>query len=102
MSDFLTARERLAQALLSAEEPLDVYQLQRLAGIDLRPSEIYDELEHVARTLRRRGVKLAVVPARCRSCGYEFKDRERLKKPSRCPICRSERIDPPKFYATSS
>jgi len=39
-----------------------------------------------------------VVPARCRNCGYEFRGRERLRKPSKCPRCHSERIEPPRFY----
>ncbi len=38
------------------------------------------------------------MPATCKKCGYQFTDRERLKKPSRCPRCKSERIDPPRFY----
>lgn len=95
---FLTDRERIINFLLSLHEPVDVYEIQRVAAPDLRPSDIYEELEHVAKTLKRRGLKLVVVPARCRQCGYEFRDRERLKKPSKCPRCRSERIDPPKFY----
>ncbi len=98
MTEFLTDRERIIKLLLSAERPLDVYQIRDLAGLDLKPSEIYDELEHVARTLKRQGLRLEMIPARCRNCGYEFRDRERLKKPSKCPRCRSERIDPPKFY----
>lgn len=102
MSEFLTTRERIIQVLLSSTTPLDIYQIQEAAGLDLKPSEIYEELEHVAKTLKRRGMRLVVVPARCRSCGYEFRDRERLKKPSRCPRCKSERIDPPKFYIISS
>ncbi|MEL9990515.1 MAG: transcriptional regulator [Thermoproteus sp.] len=98
MTEFLTDRERIIRVLLSSKEPLDVYQIRELAGLDLQPSEIYEELEHVARTLKRQSYKLMVVPARCRNCGYEFRDRERLKKPSKCPVCHSERIEPPKFY----
>ncbi|MCI4464657.1 MAG: transcriptional regulator [Thermoproteus sp.] len=98
MTEFLTSRERIARVLLSSQEPLDVFQIREAAGLDLTPSEIYDELEHVAKTLKRQGLKLAVVPARCRNCGYEFRDRERLRKPSKCPRCHSERIEPPRFY----
>ncbi|MEZ0319336.1 MAG: transcriptional regulator [Pyrobaculum sp.] len=97
-----TVRERIIKVLVEAKEPLTVYQLQALVETDLKPSELYDELEHVRKTLKRQGYRLEVVPAVCKSCGYEFRDREKLKKPSRCPRCKSERIEPPKFYVTSS
>lgn len=97
-----TTRERIIKTLLSASEPLTVYQLQALANVDLKPGELYDELEHVKKTLKRMGYRLAVVPPVCKSCGYEFRDREKLKKPSRCPRCRKERIEAPKFFVTSS
>ncbi|ACB40564.1 transcriptional regulator [Pyrobaculum neutrophilum] len=97
-----TVRERLAKVLLEAEEPLDIYQLHALVQTDLKPSELYEELEHVKKTLKRMGYRLEVVPATCKRCGFQFTDRERLKKPSRCPRCKSERIDPPRFYVTSS
>ncbi|MFN3803560.1 MAG: transcriptional regulator [Pyrobaculum sp.] len=93
-----TIRERLAKVLLEAREPLSIYQLQALVETDLKPNELYEELEHVKKTLKRMGYRLEVVPARCKKCGYEFRDRERLKKPSRCPHCKNERIDPPRFY----
>ncbi|MGB9704410.1 MAG: transcriptional regulator [Pyrobaculum sp.] len=93
-----TVRERLVKALIESREPLTVNQLQILVNTELKPSELYDELEHVKRTLKRLGYRLEVVPAVCRNCGYEFRDRERLKKPSRCPRCKSERIEPPRFY----
>jgi predicted Zn-ribbon and HTH transcriptional regulator len=93
-----TVRERLIKVLLASSEPLTIYQLQALVETDLKPNELYDELEHVRKTLKRRGYRLDVVPATCKKCGYQFTDRERLKKPSRCPRCKSERIDQPRFY----
>lgn len=95
-----TTRERLAKVLLEAREPLSIYQLQALVETDLKPNELYEELEHVKKTLKRMGYRLEIVPARCKNCGYEFRDRERLKKPTRCPRCKNERIDPPRFYIT--
>ena len=93
-----TVRERLIKVLLESGEPLTVYQLQTLVATDLKPAELYDELEHVKKTLKRMGYRLEMVPAVCKNCGYEFRDRERFKKPSRCPRCKSERIEPPRFY----
>jgi len=96
-----TIREKLARVLLESGRPLDVYTLRNLIGADLKLSELYAELEHVAKTLKRRGIKLRIINARCKNCGYEF-NRERFKKPSKCPRCKSERISPPLFYVTSS
>lgn len=93
-----TIRERLIKILLEQKHPLTVYQLQQLVETDLRPEELYEELEHVKKSLKRMGYRLEVVPAACRKCGYVFTDREKLKKPSRCPSCKSERIEPPRFY----
>jgi hypothetical protein len=38
-----------------------------------------------------------VTPAECRKCGFVFQKREKLKKPGKCPICRSESIEEPLF-----
>jgi hypothetical protein len=32
------------------------------------------------------------------ACGFEFKERERAKRPSRCPRCSSERLTKPRFW----
>lgn len=93
-----TVRERLARVLIEAGRPMSIYELHVAVGFSMRPEGLYEELEHVAASLKRRGYKLRIVPARCKACGYEFRDREKLKRPGRCPRCRSERITPPLFY----
>lgn len=97
-----TIRERLIKILLESKEPLTIHQLQSLAQTELKPNELYEELEHVRKTLKRMGYRLVIVPATCKKCGYQFTDREKLKKPSRCPRCKSERIEPPRFYVVTS
>jgi predicted Zn-ribbon and HTH transcriptional regulator len=32
-----------------------------------------------------------------RKCGFEFRKREKLKKPGKCPICHNESILEPRF-----
>jgi predicted Zn-ribbon and HTH transcriptional regulator len=54
-------------------------------------------LEHLERSLARGELELRVEPPRCQECGFGFKKRERLGRPSRCPRCRSERLDSPLF-----
>jgi len=44
-----------------------------------------------------RGVLLSQVPAECRECGFVFRKRDRLKAPSRCPVCKGKAISDPSF-----
>jgi len=41
--------------------------------------------------------ELVIVPAECGACGYQFKDRKKAKKPSKCPRCRSSYIRQPGY-----
>lgn len=59
--------------------------------------EVCRHLPHVEKTLRKRGRRLLVEPARCRQCGFVFRKRERFTKPSRCPLCRGESVEEPLF-----
>jgi predicted Zn-ribbon and HTH transcriptional regulator len=88
-----TIREALASAL--REAPMTARELSARVGI--RERDVAEHLEHLARSLEARGDALRVVPASCVECGYVFRKRERLSRPSACPSCRSTRIDPPAF-----
>ncbi|GBD97159.1 MAG TPA: transcriptional regulator [Nitrospirae bacterium] len=59
--------------------------------------EVYDHLYHIQKTINKKGCTLVVTPAVCKKCGFTFKKREKLKKPGKCPICRSETIKEPFF-----
>ena len=59
--------------------------------------EVLGHLEHLERSLSGRGGKLFVVPAECEKCGFVFRKRRRLRKPGRCPLCRSTAICEPLF-----
>ncbi len=70
--------------------PLDLREISQLFRI--REKEVLDHLQHIARSAR-----LKMDPAVCQRCGFVFKKRERLNTPSRCPVCRSESISPPRY-----
>ncbi|HET9597867.1 MAG TPA: transcriptional regulator [Anaeromyxobacteraceae bacterium] len=88
-----TVREALAAAL--REGPATAHELSSRAGI--RERDVAEHLEHLARSLAAQGGELRVTPASCIACGFTFRKRERLARPSACPRCRSTRIDPPVF-----
>lgn len=70
-------------------------ELSALVG--LREKEVVDHLAHLARTVRASGARLEVDPARCLGCGWVFRGRERLTKPSACPRCRGQHLTAPTF-----
>jgi len=98
---FLTLREKLVELLSKCEEPLSVSEIATILGIDRGDKKVlYEALEHVAKTIRRRSQNrqmLVMIPPVCKSCGYVFKDLDKPRKPSKCPRCKSERISEPKF-----
>ena len=88
-----TIREEIIELLLQKE-----FDAREISGrIGVSEKDVVDHLNHISRSLSRRGLRLVITPAQCLSCGYTFKDRSRPKKPGRCPKCRGEHIDAPRF-----
>ena len=92
----LTAPQAVAAALAQAEGELSARDISQAAGLPER--KVYEALEHLARSARGRGDKLHVTPAACLDCGFAFVKRDRLTKPSRCPVCHSTHLEPPRFW----
>ena len=94
-------KETLRQAMIKhmEEGPCTTKDLSALVGI--REKEVVPHLEHIQKSLRASGRKLMVQSAQCLSCGFVFKTRSRLSKPSACPNCRNQHIDPPVFSLES-
>ena len=88
-----TIREQLREALRG--RPKTAFELSQ--ALHQSEKEIVEHLVHLRRSLPRQGLALHVVPARCKACDETFADRDRLTRPSRCPTCKSERIEPPAF-----
>jgi len=71
---------------------------QEISSAVHRPEkEVENHLEHLRKSLHSGGRKLVQVPAECRGCGFVFRKRDRLKAPSRCPVCKGEAISDPSF-----
>lgn len=72
---------------------MDAGALSRALGVKQRVIESH--MEHVGKSVGR---KFEVLQPWCADCGYKFKDRSKSTKPSRCPMCKSEMINPPRFF----
>jgi len=96
--EFSSTRERIVELLTKSDEPLTIDEIADSLGLDRsKRSEIYEHLTHIAKSVKQKGLILVMVPPKCKSCGYVFKDLTKPRKPSKCPRCRSERIYPPRF-----
>ncbi len=90
---FDTIRHRIISLLLT--HPCTARQMS--AELRIPEREIYDHLEHIRRTMHTGTHRLVVQPATCEKCGFIFRKRDRLTRPGKCPLCRSESITEPLF-----
>ncbi len=89
-----TARRRIL-ALLS-ERAVSAKEIS--ADVRIPEKEVCGHLDHLRKSLRREGRRVAVTPAECLSCGFVFRKRERFAKPGRCPVCRGESVSEPLYF----
>jgi hypothetical protein len=88
--DDATTRQRIADALRAG--PHDATDLSETLGISR--ASAYRHLRHVAQTVDGDDgdEQFLVAPPECRECGFSAFD-DPVNYPSRCPECRSERIE---------
>ncbi len=84
-----TRREQLADTLADHQATAS-----ELAGeLETPVSTIYQDLKHVARSMRyKEHTEFLVAPPVCSNCGFSNYD-DPVNYPSRCPECRSESIE---------
>ncbi len=87
----LTLRRAIALALRGRS--LDAREISTEVRIPER--EVAEHLAHLERSLAAHGERLVVEPPSCKRCGHQFDPR--LRRPSRCPECKGERISAPRF-----
>ncbi len=92
-----TLRRRIVTLL--REGPLSGKDLSN--ELRLPERDVYEHLEHIRKTMNKGDYKLVVLPPRCNRCGFVFRKRGRLKKPGKCPLCRSESVEEPVFSVES-
>jgi predicted Zn-ribbon and HTH transcriptional regulator len=91
-----TRREEIAQHLEDAEYPLTAQDLCDILDLKKR-AIIYEDIDHIARSVKNQGKQVMVSPARCGKCQYIFKKMKSSKAPTKCPNCRSEWIIAPGY-----
>lgn len=88
-----TVRQQIMEMLRGRE--MSAQDLSQAIGVKER--EVEQHLPHVAASLTGRGERLVISPSRCLDCGYVFRERRRVTRPSRCPVCHGRRLDRPVF-----
>jgi transcriptional regulator len=84
-----TVRQCLTELLI--ETRLSSYQLAQL--LDIPERQVEDHLPHIVKSLARdQSRRFVLDPSVCSDCGFVFRDRTKLTRPSRCPTCRSEAV----------
>ncbi len=88
-----TVRKEIIGAI--ERETLSAKEISGIVGISEK--DVYEHLHHIQISISKKERSLVITPAECRKCGFSFKKRAKLKKPGKCPSCRSELIRAPLF-----
>lgn len=76
--------------------PLSSRRLAEVVGISER--QVEDHLSHIVKSVAwDRSLRFIREPSECQDCGFVFRGRSRITRPSRCPRCRSEAITEPRY-----
>jgi hypothetical protein len=92
-----TVRRNIISVL--KEQPLSARDISGVVRIPEKAA--YDHLQHIQKTISRRGLRLIITPSECKKCGFVFEKREKLSKPGKCPECRNEAITEPVYSIKS-
>ena len=91
----MTRRQKIIKLL--EERDCSVSELALMLEIRGKGSKkiILDDIKAIANVVKREGKVLLIQPAQCKKCGFIFKPEIRI--PGRCPKCKSEWIEEPRF-----
>ncbi|TDA26334.1 MAG: transcriptional regulator [Archaeoglobi archaeon] len=80
---------------LLEKEPMTAKEICDALQIDpSQEKEVFEAIKRSAKILKRKGKQLLMIPPKCRKCGFQFE----TMNPSRCPKCKSEWIEPARFF----
>lgn len=90
----MTIRQEIREIL--ERETISAQDIANLFRTNLK--EILEHLEHIKRIIKKEKKELIMYPAGCKTCGFIFKERSKIKSPSKCPSCKSEFIEKAKLH----
>ena len=93
-----TVRQMIIDILLAG--PATAKDLS--ARVRIPEKDVLPHLAHIRKSLQHGRQRLAMDPAYCRTCGFVFRKRERLRKPGRCPSCHHSFLEAPVFRIQAS
>jgi transcriptional regulator len=79
------------------EHPMTVNEISRF--VEQSGKETSDDIEHLLQSLKHSEYRPVIEPASCKKCGFEFGP-EKLRKPSKCPKCKSTWLTEPRISLT--
>lgn len=91
----MTRRQKIIKLL--EERDCSISELAMMLDMRGKGSKkvILEDLKAIAKILKREGKVLLIQPAVCRKCGFVF--RAEINIPSKCPRCKSQWIEEPRF-----
>lgn len=92
MMPMMSRRQKIIRLL--EERDFSVSELSLLLEIGDRRA-ILEDLKRIAKSLKHEGKVLLIQPAVCRRCGFVF--RAEINIPSKCPRCKTQWIEEPRF-----
>ncbi|HME56133.1 MAG TPA: transcriptional regulator [Candidatus Lokiarchaeia archaeon] len=92
-----TMREKISDLLANLDKPMGIAEIVREVSSDtMHPESLIDDINHVLKSLKVKGITFRILPATCRKCDFSFKTTKmEVKIPSKCPKCKGELINPP-------
>lgn len=88
-----TVRQQIIEKLKA--RPHTAFELSQMLRVSQR--DIENHLKYVEKSAKTQMMKFKIESSMCENCKFDFEDRSRKTKPSRCPKCKCERITPPMF-----
>jgi hypothetical protein len=95
-----TRRKSIAELLEKSKHPMTAEDICSILDIERR-SIVYEDIGHIAKSVKNSGKQLLIRPASCGKCGYVFSSRKVASRPSKCPKCHSQWILLPGYLIRS-
>jgi transcriptional regulator len=93
-------RKTIRQQIISLLDGNTLTAKDISADIRISEKEVFEHLEHIRKTVNKAEHRFSMQASVCRKCGFTFRKRDKLRKPGKCPVCRSEIIQEPLFSIT--